>query len=450
MRMKIEVLNIGDLYPSRRAHAIINPPGAVIGAAEDADWVIQDNDGNINDKHFKIEFVDGKYALSVFARSKVFINGAKSSVPGKKRVLINDGDEITFGSLKAQVKTKLNMSDLDNAGHADTIMKMHEDDDDGLVIDGHLVHAEDRHVPLSQSQDPMDEFEDLPDENTGDPLELIDDQRNENKQEDKRMAKSKIVEPAAPDYNNTNVASLSPKKIIHDDYGFETDEKEDNSHNYYYTDKKFDGEVDQETLRLLAQNLGVPFHDLLPEDAPVLLAEIGISLHEAVKGLNHLFVSRSGSTHRFPLATMHIHAIEDNPLKFSENASEALDSMYVNRGKVHLSAPAAIEEGLRHVDQHQQSTEVAIEKGLNAIMRALHPKALERRFSKYSRGNMPEEGIERDAWKWKMFEAYVSEMTSHRQTGLKMLFWEVFGSAYQDHMRKLDFDQENDFSEASE
>ena len=128
-----------------------------------------------------------------------------------------------------------------------------------------------------------------------------------------------------------------------------------------------------------------------------------------------------------------LHAIEDNPLRLAQSPEEAMQDLFLVRSPVHLSASSAVGESLKMLGHHQDACEKAIEAALEAVLRALAPVALARRFMKY-KGHTPRTG-DLDAWHWGMYQHYYSELSSDRQGGLSRMFWEVFRQVYDREMR---------------
>jgi type VI secretion system protein ImpI len=214
----------------------------------------------------------------------------------------------------------------------------------------------------------------------------------------------------------------------------------------------FDGEeddfdeelIDQVALKPLARALGLPLSDMNSLESELALSEVGGALRAAIEGLRKLFASRAGRASRFPLSAMHLHVVEDNPLRFCESGQEAMETLFARHGTLHLSASAAIAESLENLGHHQDATETAADRALGAVFTALKPAALERRFAAYARNSEPVRGPEHDAWCWQMYKAYLEELSSHRQEGLQMLFWEVFAYEYQAAMRAFVHGAERD------
>jgi len=200
-----------------------------------------------------------------------------------------------------------------------------------------------------------------------------------------------------------------------------------------------DGLIDHVVLRPLCAALGLNIAQMSQPQANRLAHDIGAALKAAVSGLMSAYQREiSNKSH---LAETHLHAIEDNPLRLDVSVEAAIRDMFLIQSPVHLSAPAAISESLELLSHHRAASEVATEKALEAILHALSPLALARRFMKY-KGHAPRAG-NLDAWHWTMYQHYYAEMRSDKQGGLSRMFWEVHRQIYDREMRRRTQDLEN-------
>ncbi len=189
--------------------------------------------------------------------------------------------------------------------------------------------------------------------------------------------------------------------------------------------------VDHVVLRPVCHALGVSIESMTVPEANQLAREIGSALRAAVTGLMDLNGEELSS--RSLLAETHLHAIEDNPLRLAEKPDEAIRDLFMVQSPVHLSATAAVAESLNVLKHHQMASEKATDAALEAVLRALAPLALAKRFLKY-KGHAPRTG-DLDAWHWRMYQHYYGELSSDRQGGLSRMFREVFRQVYDREMR---------------
>lgn len=448
MKAKMQILNVQEVVPALPFSFTFSQRGGIIGGAADAAWSLQDLSGNVSESAARITLIDGEFTLEPLSGMKIYINGAKSAIAAGRPVILSDKDTLKIGDLECLVRcgksaTGEEQTDVSNLTN---FAKTANGDNETLVIDG--VYSEAPEIPDASNavgvRDPLDALNSKSGRNDMiDPLAALDDDLRRHRSEKENLLSGDLqakmkggnAVTTQPDTSNSVSTSLVSRKVAMDKYGFEEDHSNFVGASPDAASVHLEHPVDHVALRPLTRALGLPLGDMSSEEASRTLADIGGALRAAVGGLNKIYVSRQDSNGRFPLATMHLHAVEDNPLRFSENTDEALHALFAKRGAVHLSAPAAVKETVEHLDAHQNATEVAIDKALDSVLTALLPRALERRFRSYAPDAAPESGMEKDAWCWDMYKAYFSELKSSRQKGLQMLFWEVFQHEYQGIMR---------------
>jgi len=189
--------------------------------------------------------------------------------------------------------------------------------------------------------------------------------------------------------------------------------------------------IDHVVLRPLCAALGLNITQMSQPQVNRLASDIGSALKAAIHGL--MVAHRREMSEKSHLAETHLHAIEDNPLRLDTSVEEAIKDMFLVQSPVHLSAQAAITESLELLLHHRAASDIATEAALDAILQALSPLALARRFMKY-KGHAPRAG-DLDAWHWNMYRHYYAEMRSHQQGGLSRMFWEVHRQIYDREMR---------------
>lgn len=227
--------------------------------------------------------------------------------------------------------------------------------------------------------------------------------------------------------NNARVADDVTKKdvrdvAIRDDYFDEVK-----------LDKDEDGElIDHVLLRPLCIAMGLPIQKMTVPNANRLMRDIGEAIKATVSGL--IEAHQRELSDKSHLSETHLHAIEDNPLRLGKSTEDVIRDLFLVNSPVHLSASAAISESLELLQYHEKASEIAADEALDAVLRALGPFQLAKRFKKY-KGHAPRAG-DLDAWHWQMYQYYYNEIRSEKQGGLARMFWEVFRQVYDREMRE--------------
>lgn len=169
---------------------------------------------------------------------------------------------------------------------------------------------------------------------------------------------------------------------------------------------------------------------------PALQNELAPVLRVTVQGLIDVLRSRAEVKNSFRLPATSIKPVENNPLKFSRNADDALQSLFVKRNAGYLGPVEAVTEGFSDINTHQAAVLAGIRAAFNAMLARLHPQKLEELYErKLKRTAML--GIGNKAKYWEMYRAQFEEIDRDRDAHFQLLFGEDFALAYNDHLQKL-------------
>ncbi|MBD1575459.1 type VI secretion system-associated FHA domain protein TagH [Vibrio sp. S11_S32] len=138
---------------------------------------------------------------------------------------------------------------------------------------------------------------------------------------------------------------------------------------------------------------------------------------------------------QFHLLNRSFQPIQDNPLQMGLGLEETEEVMFGGEKSLfHLEPAQAISESLKSVESHNERVHKATATALQYILNELSPDTLKTRFDTY-RKNAPA-NVDADAWAWKMYQSYFSELTSGRQKGFEKQFWEVLEQSYDSLQRQ--------------
>ena len=169
---------------------------------------------------------------------------------------------------------------------------------------------------------------------------------------------------------------------------------------------------------------------------PAIQQQLGLIVRLAVQGLVDVLKSRAEVKNSFRLPTTSIKPVENNPLKFSSNADDALQNLFVKRNAGYLAPVEAFQEGFDDVTFHQTAVLAGIRAGFNAMLAKLHPQKLEELYErKLKRTAML--GMGGKARYWEMYRAQFEEIDRDREAHFQLLFGEEFALAYNEHLQKL-------------
>ncbi len=456
MKLTLLVKNTDDLAGVSQSSYDFDNQGGSVGSISSNDWVLQSNNGLINENHFLIDMEDGCFSLTDTSETGVYINNALSALGYGERSALKDGDHIRIGDLEVSIilddgLSKAFQKNIPRSSPLEDFVPGHLDDKEnqnyaydltkGAIGDGYQKQA---FRPKDRNVNPLDAFpvNDAHLQNEQNPLAAMDYLSANDKNEHvlQELDKSFNVENknSMADLTEAGGASVVLPKAAR---GENMEDRDFDALEMIHAQKhpediqRGNDEIDHILLRPLTKAIGLEFQDFPIDKHYEITQEIGKFVHEAVVGLSEIYSKRQGKAHRFPLAQIALQPVEDNPFRLLENSDDVLNALFVDHSPVHLSAPEAARESLKHLHHHQNATESSIDAGLDSILDAFDPEVLKTRFKKYARyKNIPED--EQDAWAWQMYCLYHKELSSHRQKGLKLLFWDIFGQVYDRIMRE--------------
>jgi type VI secretion system protein ImpI len=453
--------------------------GGTIGSGRHNDWCLTDTKGEIRSIHCEVLMIDGAFCLKDVS-GETYVNGSFMPMGRGRLAKLQHKDEVQIGPYILRMSL-LNKSE--EQIEATQLDKMFDSVGDDLISGDFDDDYEFDDIEHKVSADPLMALDALM-KNDEKNVSLIDHEIKEITEETdffaetsstwKKMKSSFSTPPS--DGEGQMTSSMSLKKIL----GFGAPKQHKaavipeetsgieiiNNTVSIDTHNQSEGfEMDDNVLDLLEEEvarsmeskpthhdapkaknnhlltgpmlngLGVDFLDHYDAgQMHALSEELGESLQACIKGL--LDLHQQVNEGRFGVMTRNLQPIEDNPLRLGLGYKETLQTMYdSNKSMVHLSAPVAIEESLKHIRDHNDAVQQATSEALTQILAAFSPQVLMRRFNNYKRST--DSGSEsKEAWAWKMYCSYYQELTSNRQKGFEKLFWEIFEQAYDKKIRE--------------
>ena len=180
---------------------------------------------------------------------------------------------------------------------------------------------------------------------------------------------------------------------------------------------------------LMARGAGVP-EEVFARRSPEEIAELsGLLLRLTCENLKQMLAARAESKGlvRSTSQTM-IQAIENNPLKFSPSAEDALRTMLGPPTASYLDARRAIEDSFRDLMNHQMNTYVAMQQALKILVEDIDPDRIEAETEK-------ENGLSalvgsRKARLWDQFVTRWKTKTARHDNGIIDAFAIYFAEQY--------------------
>jgi type VI secretion system FHA domain protein len=169
---------------------------------------------------------------------------------------------------------------------------------------------------------------------------------------------------------------------------------------------------------------------------PAVQQQLGAILRIAVQGLMDVLKSRAEVKNNFRLPITIIKPVENNPLKFSMNAEDALFNLFVKRNPGYLGPVEAFEEGVQDASFHQTAVLAGVRAAFNAMLAKFHPTHLEEVYERKLRRTALL-GLGTRGKFWELYRERFEEIDRDREAHFQLLFGEEFARAYNEHLQKL-------------
>ena len=163
---------------------------------------------------------------------------------------------------------------------------------------------------------------------------------------------------------------------------------------------------------------------------------IGKIFRASVQGAMDVLGGRAKIKNEMHLDVTMIRAKENNPIKLSVSAEEAIRKLLAPQDVGYLPADEAIEEAFDDIRAHQFSVIAGMQTALFEILKRFDPQKLEQRFQRKNpiRSSIP---IHKQAKLWDSFEHLYNEIEEEATDNFYRLFGQAFAESYEQQMIKL-------------
>jgi type VI secretion system protein len=189
-------------------------------------------------------------------------------------------------------------------------------------------------------------------------------------------------------------------------------------------------------LAAFAAGAGLDVEQLRIEDEDDFFSDVGELLKTMTTGVMQAIASRGQIKSEFRLEQTMIAPTQNNPLKFSASAQEAMMRLLARAGGAYLSGPAAAAEAIDDVNAHQLAVLAGTEAALKSLLRRFDPIALEARFND---GSTLEKALPifKKAKLWDFYRALYQEVSKATGDDFQKFFGSEFSEAYEKQLDRL-------------
>lgn len=194
-------------------------------------------------------------------------------------------------------------------------------------------------------------------------------------------------------------------------------------------------EVAQAAGEALLDGLGLSDKNLSADQIEAVYASIGELMPVIVNGMMQVLRSRASIKNEFRMNVTTIQPIENNPLKFSANAFEAIDTMFAKKSSAYMGPKQAFQEGFDGISEHQVAIIAGIREAFKSMMDRFDPQMLEKQFEKQNKGVILP-GMQKAKF-WSSYVDYYKGFVDNMENTFQYLFGDEFVQAYEDQLRRL-------------
>ncbi len=417
MTLRLSIENVDRLPDGGPLRIEVKGRGLDLGRDAHLDWTLPDPSRTISSKHCEIRFRDGGYWLHDVSTNGTFVNGAPYRLDAP--YLLREGDRLSIGpyivAVQVEGRQGAGLSQVSAAPLAPA-GDVWEPAEEAAAPDDRAAYQV--QTPQARSPDFLDfaalvEPAKAPVQPAAPPPEV-----------DPWLATPAAAPPPAeiaaqplpsprrpatpqPPRNETSAAVDAPSAIVQSQAA----------------------PADAALLNRIARAAGIPDRVIAGRDPNALADEIGLSIRLTAQNLAQMLSSRAESKTlmRSSSRTM-VHAVENNPLKFTSSVEEALAIMFGPPTRQYLDARATIESSFSDLKTHQLLTYGAMRGALDALFEDLAPEKIDHSVE-------PDHGIGRivASRKAKLWDIYVERWRAKAKRAdgrLLEAFMALFAEAY--------------------
>ncbi len=473
MSLTLQVVRYQGATPAHPVSVSVNQQPVIIGRRPDCDLLLADPERFISSQHAQVSWNNGAYYLADTSTNGTYINHAETPVGQDGAVQLNDGDEITIGDYDIQVHVS-----AATAPEVATIPPAPQDPfgsvappppaappppDAGmssppfapppLIPEDPVVGGDEPLDPLQLIDGVADEFSSPGQPWPGaqsDPSSVLHDvDHAQEPPADAWLGQSGSV----PDDIPADQAYFAPPQAIPEDWDVLDDTSEPPPPQpapqpapvappqpepppaapvAAPATPATPPAVDADAARALLAGLGLEKVQLDSAETARLMQLVGELLREMTTGVMRILANRASLKNQMRMDMTTIKAAENNPLKFSSGAEDALNRLLINPGQGYLPPRRAVREAIDDLQVHELALMAGLRAALTAQFERLAPQQVEQRVKRSSLL-----GSSRKAHCWEQYITLYKQLRNQAEDDALRLAGDAFMEAYEAQVRQI-------------
>ncbi|MCH8498329.1 MAG: type VI secretion system-associated FHA domain protein TagH [Marinobacter sp.] len=350
MELELAITSYQRLSPTVvSSHRFSSSGVFTLGRAKECDWFLPDPDRVISSRHAEVFCQGGQFFLRDTSTNGVFVNGASSAVGKGAEVALQDGDRLRFGDYEFKVSLKQSEPAVTMPASAPLGAAVAESAPIAALDLPRPDAPLDPRQPLAGSQSGLasaltdrsmlDSHVDIPE--TTIPPVWSWGEASKSAPEPQRTGADKVP---APGGNTATLVRQQPAA----------------------KPGKVGGDNDA-LIQALVEGLGMPDLDASTM-TPELMRELGGVTRHLLDRLLDLLRARAEQKQKLRVQQTLFQRSENNPLKFSATAQDALDALLLRRHASFLAPDRAIEAAFSDILSHERAVLKAVERVVDELL----------------------------------------------------------------------------------
>ncbi len=386
MLLALSVISAQGAGLGSSAFKVFDERGGSIGRLDSNDWALPDPDRWVSSRHAVLRFQGGAFCLEDVSTNGTFLNEPDKAVSKSEPVRLKDGDRLFIGDYEILVQ---------------------------LIEDGAR--------PLEQGAAPIQAPSASPGGSLGtdDPLAVIG------------VGAGAVETPAALQSAAAPQAARASQPAAVPQPATVAPAEPPAPPGASRPEAGPAPPLEQSTRDLLSA-LGLDPRDVGPDVA----AQLGAIVRVVVQGMIEVLRARSEVKSNFRMPMTSVRVVENNPLKFSLDADDALHNLFVKRNPGYLGPLDAFREGFEDISFHELAMLAGIRAAYQSMVAKFNPAHLEETYtSNLRRTSMLPIGGRTKLWD--MYCAQFGNIEKDAEASFQLLFGEEFAKAYHKQLERL-------------
>jgi type VI secretion system FHA domain protein len=466
MSLTLSVLTYRNQPPPRAISATFRGSGGTIGRLDQNALVLPDPERVISRTHARVEFRAGSYFITALGQNPIDLNGRP--LGAGETAQLSSGDKLTIGDYSVAADVQLDEAESALAGVLTRPSTLAEPFGPGLVPEpesnvafgipltgGSPPPTEGKRQPAgpppmsmwgTQQRDEVPGFlEPLPPARLVSPIpddyDLLRGLEGDGEPPRPTGAAAPTVQPQAPMLPEDPFAETVPleraRPVSPESVQAPSASTQPAAPPFAAPTRPAEEGDYARAVRAFLEAAGVPELESRALSDPNFVHNAGELLREAIAGLLKALAARALTKGELRLDMTMLAAVENNPLKFSPNAYEALIHLLAPRPAAGYLPPLrAVREAYQDLEAHNLAVMAGMRAALLGVLQRFDPSTLEKRLASHALLDklLP---VNRKARMWDLVAEQHADLVREAQDEFDRIFGRAFREAYQEQVEKL-------------